>query len=475
MPSLSALTPIHASSSASRSPTLPMVSVPARVQTNPQRHSQLPAQPATIPAQSLDSESASSSSPLPLQCKLAIGSVDDPLEAEADAIAERVAGGARTASMGKAAPSMQRSAAGSIPSVAAPPIVHEALHTSGQPLDTETRAFMEPRIGHDLSGVRIHTGPRAEESARAVHALAYTVGADAVFAMGQYNPRSSEGRRLLAHELSHTVQQKSGRANLQSAPILQRQPQQSAPTDTSSDKSKTDEVTITVPWDLLHRQLTLPSLLAPRQQQPSLPSPGTLTLGGIQTPSTPNPYFPSLGFSPQLTQPGGTGLQPPSLPPGLIPPAPQPGPLLTPTPGSSSGSSGAAPAAPSRLSLHDFGPISVGLRLGFPEMKDDDGPDAQPSASKESIKRAEILNFIITGQPPSEYQLDAGKLIGAVWGIFSDKIAPDVARKIAAGMSSKGGGSGPVLQLDATLLISPSGGKGGGPGGGGGITATLTF
>jgi len=88
-----------------------------------------------------------------------------------------------------------------------PPIVHDVLSSPGQSLDAGTRAFMEPRFGHDFSGVRVHTDRRAAESARAVNALAYTVGRDVVFGTGQYAPGTSEGRGLLAHELTHVVQQ----------------------------------------------------------------------------------------------------------------------------------------------------------------------------------------------------------------------------------------------------------------------------
>src|SRR5262249_8669222 len=62
-----------------------------------------------------------------------------------------------------------------------PPIVHEVLHSTGQSLDVETRGFFEPRFGHDFSRVRVHTDAQAAESARAVNALAYTVGSDVVF------------------------------------------------------------------------------------------------------------------------------------------------------------------------------------------------------------------------------------------------------------------------------------------------------
>ncbi len=90
-----------------------------------------------------------------------------------------------------------------------PPIVHEVLHAPGQPLDHTTRAFMEPRFGHDFGDVRVHTDPHAAESACAVNALAYTVGNHIAFGTGQYQPHSGAGRRLLAHELAHTVQQEN--------------------------------------------------------------------------------------------------------------------------------------------------------------------------------------------------------------------------------------------------------------------------
>ena len=90
-----------------------------------------------------------------------------------------------------------------------PPIVHEVLNSAGRSLDAETRAFMEPRFGHDFSQVRVHTDTAAAESAKAVNALAYTVGRDIVFATGRYAPGTRRGRELLAHELTHTIQQSS--------------------------------------------------------------------------------------------------------------------------------------------------------------------------------------------------------------------------------------------------------------------------
>lgn len=90
---------------------------------------------------------------------------------------------------------------------AIPPVVHEVLNSTGEPLNETTRAFMEPRFGHDFSGVRVHTDARAAESAEAVNAHAYTVGQDVVFAPGQYQPSTETGNALIAHELSHVLQQ----------------------------------------------------------------------------------------------------------------------------------------------------------------------------------------------------------------------------------------------------------------------------
>lgn len=92
----------------------------------------------------------------------------------------------------------------------APPIVYEVLRSPGQPLDAATRAFMEPRFGHDFSRVRVHADAQAAKSARAVNALAYTVGRDIAFSEGSFAPTTVSGKQLLAHELVHTMQQGKG-------------------------------------------------------------------------------------------------------------------------------------------------------------------------------------------------------------------------------------------------------------------------
>ncbi|MCB0166981.1 MAG: DUF4157 domain-containing protein [Anaerolineae bacterium] len=94
--------------------------------------------------------------------------------------------------------------------VATPPIVHEVLQSPGQPLQPATRAFMEARFGHNFSMVRMHTNRQAAQSAADVGARAYTVGQHIVFGQGEYIPASIVGQRLIAHELAHVIQQRSG-------------------------------------------------------------------------------------------------------------------------------------------------------------------------------------------------------------------------------------------------------------------------
>ena len=80
----------------------------------------------------------------------------------------------------------------------------------GEPLDDGTRSFMETRFDHDFGDVRVHSDSRASESAKSVNAHAYTVGSSVVFRSGMYDPHSEPGQRLLAHELTHVVQQRNG-------------------------------------------------------------------------------------------------------------------------------------------------------------------------------------------------------------------------------------------------------------------------
>lgn len=148
-----------------------------------------------------------------LQTKLRIGKPDDIYEQEADRIAEQIV---------SSSPPLQRKCAAcpkdedeglvqhkTISDTADISIADSVIHSlgPGQPLDGAAHAFFEPRFGCDFSEVRVHTDAKAAESARAVNALAFTVGRDVVFGEGQYAPEKRVGLQLLAHELIHVVQQ----------------------------------------------------------------------------------------------------------------------------------------------------------------------------------------------------------------------------------------------------------------------------
>ena len=105
-------------------------------------------------------------------------------------------------------------------SATAPPLVHQVLGTTGEQLHPAARSYLEPRFGHDFSTVRVHTDMIAATSAEAVGARAYTVGNHIAFAAGVYAPHTEYGRRLIAHELAHTLQQGAGRQSLIPAPSV---------------------------------------------------------------------------------------------------------------------------------------------------------------------------------------------------------------------------------------------------------------
>lgn len=183
---------------------------------------------------------------LGVQPKLTIGAPDDPYEQEADRTADQVISGTGP---GSAAPlrrmpeevvlqtksdqlqpeSLQRqpvrkedivqlkAAAHSSPAPCAPAAAAAAAF-GGQSLSHSERTYFEPRFGRDLSHVRLHTDASAARAAAGINALAYTLRNHIVFASGQYAPRTLEGRRLIAHELTHTLQQDSGQTLRRTCP-----------------------------------------------------------------------------------------------------------------------------------------------------------------------------------------------------------------------------------------------------------------
>jgi len=118
----------------------------------------------------------------------------------------------------------KESAAGSAPEATS--TVDQTLQSSGQSLDTGTRDFMESRFGYDFSQVRIHNDPLAHQSSSGINALAYTHGEHIVFGAGQYQPETDTGKELLAHELTHTIQQgmgmPSGKIQRRDAPYIKK-------------------------------------------------------------------------------------------------------------------------------------------------------------------------------------------------------------------------------------------------------------
>ena len=184
---------------------------------------------ALFPPESRQSGHSPNAAPIPgtLQAKLVVGAVDDPLEREADAVADKVMRMTDVDLAVSRAPlqvsrkcaecededrnklQMKPAAAAEPRTREAPGFVHNVLRSPGQPLDATARAYFEPRFGHDFSGVRVHTDSRAAASAGSIGASAYTAGSSIAFAEGRYSPATSSGRQLLAHELAHVVQQRA--------------------------------------------------------------------------------------------------------------------------------------------------------------------------------------------------------------------------------------------------------------------------
>ena len=168
-----------------------------------------------------------------LQRKLTIGASHDPLEREADRVADQVLTAPAHSAVSGTSPRIQRFAgqatgeAGTVPAS-----VDRVLASGGRPLGPALQQDMEQRFGYDFSRVCVHTGDSAEQSAREVSAHAYTAGNNIVFGAGQYEPESTAGRRLIAHELTHVVQQRdmgskmvvapNGDLTHSMAPIVQR-------------------------------------------------------------------------------------------------------------------------------------------------------------------------------------------------------------------------------------------------------------
>lgn len=143
-----------------------------------------------------------------IQTKLAVNRPGDAYEREADRIADQVLAGSMHPAIGGVTAYVQRFSPQPTSQLdTAPASVEGILASAGRPLEPEIQQDMGQRFGYDFSHVRVHSGTTAEQSARDVNANAYTVGHNIVFGAGRFAPGTYEGRRLLAHELTHVVQQ----------------------------------------------------------------------------------------------------------------------------------------------------------------------------------------------------------------------------------------------------------------------------
>ena len=163
--------------------------------------------------------------------KLSLTTINDPLEAEADRIAEQVvhrSGRDGTGDAGRQTAAGPEHKGSGFPS---------SERLSGRPLESSLRAYFEPRFGFDFSRVRIFSDEEAAKSAQSIGALAYTAGPNIAFGRGLYRPNTSDGRRLLAHELTHVTQQgyagathgRSVKVATGRAPAIQRDTPPAAP------------------------------------------------------------------------------------------------------------------------------------------------------------------------------------------------------------------------------------------------------
>jgi hypothetical protein len=298
-----------------------------------------------------------------------------------------------------------------------------ALLGPGRALDRRTAARLGTLLDHDLGAVRVHDDERAAFLARTIRARGFALGRDVVLGV--------RDERLLAHELAHVVQQERGgargdpeagarlaeRGRHVSGSALGAAPVGLYADDEERPPPKTVEPAFRLDWERFAQA-------------------GRFSLG--VPPLT-------LGQPPVL-------LPPPVLAGGPVTPP------LTLTPPPSTSQPPTSSSAPSRLSVASSGRFSLGLRLGFPEAEARTLPGGPPSALVESLKRGQILNQIVTGQVPRGWEaIDKAQLAGAVWGIFSTHVAPDLARKITSSVSGKGP-AGLSYELDLVLFTDFSGG-----------------
>ncbi len=247
-----------------------------------------------------------------VQPKLTINQPNDEYEREADAMADKVMRMPDPSVNSNlffkpAAPSIQRKCAhceeeekkiqpkeSNSDTTIASPQTEDYINSlsGGRALNEKERKFFEPRMGYDFSDVKIHTAAEATKSAQSINALAYTTGNDIVFNEGQYAPDADKGRRLLAHELTHVMQQNSGKLQpkliqrdpppASSTPSPTPAPVPAAPPGPSPSLSMSGLTTLVFSYGSFSTRLSLPNSI-----QASLPvrirNIGTLTITASST------------------------------------------------------------------------------------------------------------------------------------------------------------------------------------------------
>ncbi len=181
-----------------------------------------------------------------IQPKLEVSDPEDDLEKEADRVADQVVGDSDTAGVSAASgsddekvqakPISSASATGGADVSGSQAAKINGFRGGGAPLPTGVQDRFSSKLGADLSDVRVHTGADASKTAKSLGAKAFTLGRDIVFGDNRYHPESQEGQRLIAHELTHFIQQKS-------APFIQRDedPEQTSTPETAQEDDKKAE------------------------------------------------------------------------------------------------------------------------------------------------------------------------------------------------------------------------------------------
>jgi len=281
--------------------------------------------------------------------------------------------------------------------------------SAGKQLSPDTLNSMNSRFNFDFRNVRVHDDSLAWESAESLNANAFTTGDHIVFNKGLYGNDTFSGRNLLAHELAHVIQNKKD--------------------NISSDIEKhADEAALMVSGG--------------KSVYPE-------NLGGSDA---------KLHRKEKEKGPEKKGTKEEEV---KIPAE-----KLIKIPEKAETEEGEGPEMPSRIPIPGLekGKFSMGLRLGFPELSlRAPGQLEMPDPLKESLNKAKIMNQFITGKVPSGWEdTDKGKLAKAVWGIFSQNIAPGLARKITSGLSASTAPGGLSYELDLVLITDFSKEIGGG-------------